>query len=146
MSGSRRWFRYQSAIGIDYSVQLDESNGRGLVYPINSPCMPNRSAAHPFLPKFIKMRYVNTIAWVQGEKLRRKFYVGDRIDFDILAVQKFVFAPISPDPLDANGGSPVWWEVTSLVGEKAKYPRWYDPFGVSVDTGLTDGTPKLENS
>jgi hypothetical protein len=128
MAGSKRWFKYTSDGGTAYSVILDESNAEATVNALK--IVQNRTAAHPFLPCQIQMRYL--LAFLDSDqKVRRKFWVGNPA-----AVSSIVSGAnkLSADYLTA--GSPEDWTITYYSGEREKVMLPLDTD--SFDTGLDD--------
>lgn len=136
MAGSKRWFRYRSEGGTDFSVNLDESNSEATCNSIR--LMPTRTAAHSLLPKGSRMRYVNasTPAPVSvapaasGKVITRRFWVGDPAAFTAALAGNAISASVYP------GLAAVNWIVTSSNGERFKVAPALN--ATAGDTGLDD--------
>lgn len=137
MAGSKRWFRYRSDNGLDYSVQLDESNSEATSNSIR--LMPARTAAHPLLGKGQRMRYVlaSTPAPVSvapaasGKTVSRKFWIGDLAALAAVQAGNPIIASVYP------GLAAVNWSVGTIQGEKNRVPPALN--AAAGDSGLDDG-------
>ena len=83
MSGSRRWFQYESDTTLAYAVELDESNaeltGFGFAPLVAGPAGPvaNGRVLKVTGNRPLSMRYVNAVAQdADSRTVRRRFYVG----------------------------------------------------------------------
>lgn len=128
MAGSRRWFEYVTDTNQKYSVSLDETNSEATLN--ESALVGNRTAAHPVLPKGLKMRYLLAES-IGVRKLQRKFFVGDPSLLIGLTSPVIIECAPYPDSL------PELWEVTAYRGERSTFTP--DISTVEGDTGLNDG-------
>lgn len=77
MAGSRRWFGYTDDQDVVWAVQLDESTAESTDLGFTSP-IPEAATGRVISKGVpIKMRYVNVFRVVNGQEIRRKFYVGN---------------------------------------------------------------------
>jgi hypothetical protein len=117
MTGSRRWFEYESNAGVLYAVELDESNAESNLGGIR--LFSDLTAQAVLFPKRASMRYVN--ASLVGDPLqRRRFWVGEPTVFNAIA------------PGDAIADGSAVWRINSVRGEKFTIPS-------TIDSGLIDG-------
>lgn len=124
MAGSKRVFNYRTNDNRRFLVFLDESNCKASTPDGLVSTFPVDTIASPFIPKSLKMRYINTVS-VDGKRYKR-FYIGL-----LASVRSFLAA----GEIIENRGQPDErrWIVNSSRGEVEKnYPL--------TDTGLTDGT------
>jgi hypothetical protein len=129
MAGSKRWFRYTTDAGVNYSVELDESNSESIVNE-SLILMPSREANYPYIPRRLRMRY--WYAETTGtRRLRRKFYVGDILTIASGGENPIISARAYPDNEPEN------WRVTAYRGERSAPTPPVNLTG--GDTGLNDG-------
>lgn len=136
MAGSKRWFRYRSEGGADFSVNLDESNSEATSNSIR--LMPARTAAHPLMAKGASMRYalastpapVAVAAATTGKVVTRKFWVGDPAALAAIQAGNAIVASVYP------GLAAVNWTVTAIRGEKTRVAPALNV--TAGDTGLDD--------
>lgn len=145
MAGSKRYFRYRSDSGTDFSIQLDESNSEATTG--TTKLMPARTAAHALFSKASNMRYalanttapVSVAAATSGKVVQRKFWVGDPAAFALLQVSgATISCPVYP------GGAAATWAVTATRGEKSKIAPALN--ATAGDTGLDDADQGLDQA
>lgn len=145
MAGSKRYFRYRSDNGADFSIQLDESNSEAVIG--TTRLMPARTAAHPLFRRASDMRYAlaNTPAPISvapaaaGKVVTRKFWIGDPAAFVLAqAPGATISASIYP------GTAAVNWSVTVVRGEKARVAPALS--ATTGDTGLDDADQGLDQA
>jgi len=137
MAGSKRWFRYRSESGADFSVNLDESNSEATSNSIR--LMPARTAVHPLMPKGFNMRYViastpapiSVAPAASGKVITRKFWIGDPAALAAVVAGNPISASVYP------GLAAVNWSINVTRGEKSRIPPALN--ATLGDTGLDDG-------
>lgn len=136
MSGSRSWRQYSTDAGVNYSVNMDESNANGTQGSGGVLCAVP-TANLPRLPMGVKKRYVIAYA-INNPKIKRKFTVGSTARF--AALQAAAGTAISAADYSASGnstgGTLVLWQISYFRGEAARLPAAFN----AVDTGLDDGS------
>ena len=127
MTGSLRWFGYESDLGVQWAVQLNESTYENaalgfspLELGANGPVRNNRilklGGDRPLGPRYVNAQAINS----DGDTVRRRFYVGD-ITADIFTG---AILTVAVDGLT--------FSITSKRGERSTVPP-------VTDTGITDG-------
>lgn len=128
MAGSRKWQVYQDDSGVQWSVNIDESNGEIAGFQDITSVMALAGTTPPVKPKELAMRYVNVKDEVSGSS--RKVYVGSKthglVTGNILSLLLWAFT-------DGSVISAISWAVTSFIGETNKIKR-----PSSADTGFLD--------
>lgn len=126
MAGSKRWYRYVGDGGVNYAVELDNTNTTAVlsvagtaVGPLGAPV----SGGETLIPGRLKMRYVN--AYLSTNPLvRRKLWVPLLTVFNQITNGSTIAAVAS------GSEGAVTWVVTSKRGERS-------PIANTVDTGQT---------
>jgi hypothetical protein len=135
MAGSLKWQRYRDDSGLDYSINVDESNAAATCGGV--ALCPTRTSAHANLPTKLKKRYVNAYL-TSNPVIRRRFWVGNPLAIPQILAGAAFLAGVYPLPAD-TAIAPVAWTIASYRGEKnAPPPALNTTVG---DTGLTDGSP-----
>lgn len=118
-TGSRRYFQYNDDNDVGYAVQLDESTAEtadlGFSVVDSSVATAGRRIIRG-VP--IQMRYVLGAATVNGNLVKRKFFVGD------IAANAWGATTVTVDGIA--------WTITYRHGERQKYIP-------PADTAQTDG-------
>jgi hypothetical protein len=118
MSGSRKWFVYTSDLGVDYAIQLDESNTEAV--NAGTQDFPNNGTIQAALPRNIKARYLRFRS-PDGATVRK-----------CVALTAAIFGNIGPGSTIPNPNGAGDLILTAKVGEKITVP-------IGPDTGLNDG-------
>jgi hypothetical protein len=138
MAGSLKYFRYRSDAGVDYSINIDESNANATVGGV-ALCLP-RTAAHPLLSGRTTKRYL-LATLVSNPKIKRKFWVGNPAAIPQILAGSAMLAGVYPLSTDV-AVAPVVWSISAYRGEKTGIAP---AFNITAgDTGLTDGTASLD--
>lgn len=119
MSGSRRWFNYESDNGVNYAVELDESNAESNIGGIR--LCGDLQAGTPLFPGRAKKRYVNTIS-TADPNVRRIFWIGEPTVFNALVEG------------DAIADGAVTYSILSKRGEQFTFPNPVDSLQLDGDT------------
>lgn len=124
MAGSRKWMKYTSDAGVEYAVQVDESNSEAIGMGWLDYGDTDTTAV---LPRGFVMRTITAVDSVSGA--RRKIPVGN-----VGATAFAVGGSILLQSFMPGATGVIAFEILSAIGERFSQGR-----PRSGDTGLTDG-------
>lgn len=138
MAGSRRDFSYDSDSGTRYAVNIDESNGKGVLSaPDGSgPLNLYNTAVAPFpgrAPQSFKKRYLNTYNRANPVE-KRVFSVGNVAAYNYAANNASIVTAFRVGA-DSTPVAVEWVVKSARPEQRGTVPDF------STDSGLNDGTP-----
>ncbi len=113
MAGSLKYFRYRSDAGVDYSINIDESNANATVGGV-ALCLP-RTAAHPLLGGRTTKRYL-LATLVSNPRIKRKFWVGNPAAIPQILAGSAMLAGVYPLSTDV-AVAPVVWSISAYPNQ-----------------------------